>query len=115
MRKGPQRISQDYNDTKLEKGMIITNEPGIYKEGKHGIKTENVLVVVEDEKTEFGQFMRFQVISYCPIDLDGIDVDMLNIKEKMWLNEYHKEVYKLLSAYLNEEEREWLKIKTREI
>lgn len=112
---GPQRISQDYNDTKLEKGMIITNEPGIYKEGKHGIRTENMLLVVEDEETEFGQFMRFEVISYCPIDLDGIDVDMLNSKEKAWLNEYHKKVYNLLSAYLNEEEREWLKIKTREI
>lgn len=112
---GPQRISQDYNDTKLEKGMIITNEPGIYKEGKYGIRTENVLVVVEDEETEFGQFMRFEVISYCPIDLDGIDVGMLNNKEKAWFNEYHKKVYKLLSAYLNEEERQWLKIKTREI
>lgn len=112
---GPQRISQDYNDTKLEKGMIITNEPGIYKEGKHGIRTENVLLAVEDEETEFGQFMRFEVISYCPIDLDGIDVDMLNSKEKAWLNKYHKKVYNFLSAYLNEEEREWLKIKTREI
>lgn len=112
---GPQRISQDYNDTKLEKGMIITNEPGIYKEGKHGIRTENILLVVEDEETEFGQFMRFEVISYCPIDLEGIDVEMLNSKEKAWFNEYHKKVYKLLSAYLNEKEREWLKIKTREI
>ncbi|MCY6369579.1 aminopeptidase P family protein [Clostridium ganghwense] len=112
---GPQRFSQDYNDTKLEKGMIITNEPGIYKEGKHGIRTENVLLVVEDEQTEFGQFMRFEGISYCPIDLEGIDIDMLNDKEKTWLNEYHKKIYNLLSTYLNEDERKWLKRKTREI
>lgn len=111
----PQRFSMQYNDTKLEKGMVITNEPGVYKEGKHGIRTENTLLVVEDECTDSGQFMRFDVISYCPIDLDGIDVSMLTNKEKTWLNDYHKNVYEALSPYLDEAEKEWLKKETRAI
>ena len=112
---GPQNISQKPNTVILEKGMVITNEPGIYKEGKHGIRTENVLLVVLDENTEFGQFMKFETISYCPIDIEGIDVSMLNEKEKQWLNSYHSKVYELISPSLNKEEGEWLKRKTREI
>lgn len=111
----PQRLSIAYNDTKLEKGMILTNEPGIYKEGRHGIRIENTLLVIEDEKTEFGQFMRFDVISYCPIDLEGIDVELLDSKEREWLNNYHGKVYEVLSPYLDEKEREWLKRETRKI
>lgn len=112
---GPQGFSQVPNTTKLEKGMIITNEPGIYKEGKHGIRTENTILVVEDEKTDCGQFMKFETISYCPIDLDGVDVEMLTIEEKNWLNVYHNNVYSKLSIYLNDEEKAWLKYQTREI
>lgn len=112
---GPQGFSQVPNKVKLEKGMVITNEPGIYKEGKHGVRTENTMLVVLDEKTEFGQFMRFKTISYCPIDLEGIDITMLSSDEKHWLNTYHKEVYDRLSPYLNEEEKEWLRKETREI
>ncbi|MDV3426969.1 MAG: aminopeptidase P family protein, partial [Bacillota bacterium] len=111
---GPQRISTIPNDTVFEKGMNITNEPGIYKEGKHGIRTENMMLTLEDEKTEFGQFMKFESITYCPIDLDGIDKDMLTEDEKKWLNTYHKDVYAKLSPYLNEEERSWLEKETRE-
>lgn len=111
----PQRFSMEYNNTRLEKGMVITNEPGVYKEGRHGIRIENTLLVVEDELTESGQFMRFDVISYCPIDLDGIDANFLTDKEKTWLNNYHKKVYEALSPYLDEEEKEWLKKETREI
>ncbi len=112
---GPHRLAAVPNNVVLEKGMIITIEPGVYKEGKHGIRIENVVVVDEDIKTESGQFMRFEVLSYCPIDLDCIDVDMLLPKEREWLNNYHKEVYNKLSPYLNEEEREWLKRETRSI
>lgn len=111
----PQRFSQVPNNIKLEKGMIITNEPGIYKEGKHGIRTENTLLVIEDEKTDFGQFMRFETISYCPIDLDGIEVNMLTNDEKNWINNYHSDIYNKLYPYLDEAEREWLKNQTREI
>lgn len=112
---GPQNFSQVPNKTKLENNMIITVEPGIYREGKHGIRTENTVVVKEDEKTEFGQFLRFETISYCPIDLKGINIDMLDNKEKKWLNDYHKEVYNKLSPYLADDISEWLKINTREI
>ena len=111
---GPQGFRGN-NHVKLEKGMILTNEPGIYKEGKFGIRTENMMLVVEDEKTEFGQFMKFEPITYCPIDLDGINSEMLTAEEKQWLNDYHKDVFNRLSPYLNEEERQWLKEETRDI
>jgi len=112
---GPQGFRKEPNSVKLEKGMVITNEPGIYKEGKHGVRTENIMLVVEEEKTEFGQFMSFEAITYCPIDLDAIDKDMLTDKEKQWLNDYHKMVYKRLSPYLDDEHKTWLKKETREI
>ncbi|MBL4932131.1 aminopeptidase P family protein [Clostridium paridis] len=112
---GPHRISQVPNEIKLEKGMIITNEPGIYREGKHGIRTENMMVACEDIKTEFGKFMKFEAITYCPIDLDGIDKDMLTENEIKWINNYHKDVYLKLAPKLTQEEREWLKEQTRNI
>lgn len=111
----PQRFSIEYNDARLDKGMVITNEPGVYKEGKHGIRTENTILVTEDRLTDSGQFMKFEVLSYCPIDLDGVDASLLTDIEKDWLNDYHKNVYEKLSPYLNDEEREWLKKETREI
>ena len=112
---GPQNISQKVNTVRLEEGMIITNEPGIYKEGKHGIRTENVVLVIKDEKTEFGQFMKFDTISFCPVDLNGINEEMLTVQEKDWLNKYHREVFNKLSPYLKEEEKAWLEKETREI
>lgn len=111
---GPQSIRNN-NNVILEKGMIITNEPGIYLEGKYGIRIENMMLVVEDEKTEFGQFMKFEAITYCPIDLAGINKDMLTESEEQWLNNYHQEVYIKLAPYLNEEEKVWLREETREI
>ena len=95
--------------------MVITNEPGVYKEGKHGIRIENTLLVVKDELNENGQFYRFNTISYCPIDLNGVNVKMINNEERLWLNRYHRNVYERLSPYLNKEEKEFLKYETREI
>ncbi|AIQ21318.1 peptidase M24 [Paenibacillus sp. FSL H7-0357] len=112
---GPQSIRNNTNNVILEKGMIITNEPGIYLEGKYGIRTENMMLVVDDEKTEFGQFMKFETITYCPIDLAGINTDILTESEKQWLNNYHQEVYTKLAPYLNDEESAWLREETREI
>lgn len=112
---GPHNISTVPNTVKLEEGMIVTDEPGIYKEGRHGIRTENMLVVKEYMTTEHGRFMKFEPMTYCPIDIDAIDVDMLTETEKNWLNEYHKLVYSKLSSKLNDETREWLKNYTREI
>lgn len=110
---GPQGIAHQNNTVVLEPGMILTNEPGIYKEGKHGIRTENTLVVVKDETTEFGDFYRFDTISYCPIDLNGVDKDLLSIEELEWLNSYHETVYNKLSPFMNDKEKEFLKELTR--
>ncbi|OUN51724.1 peptidase M24 [Clostridium perfringens] len=113
---GPQSISPVPNKVALEPGMIITNEPGIYREGKHGIRTENTMVVVKyTYSEEFGEFYKFDTISFCPIDLEGLDISLLNEEEKAWLNNYHKKVYDLLSPYLDQEEKEFLKNETRAI
>jgi len=112
---GPHRMSLAPNNVKLEKGMVITNEPGVYKEGKHGIRLENDLVVAKDISTDSGQFMKFEVISFCPLDLDGIDVKLLTEDEREWLNNYHEEVYSKLSPYLDDSEKEWLRKETRRI
>ncbi len=112
---GPQRISQVYNDVVLEEGMVITIEPGVYKEGKHGIRIENVGVVKKDISVDTDQFMSFDTLSYCYIDRNCIDKSLLTLDEINWINDYHKKTYELVSPYLSEEEREWLKEKTREI
>lgn len=106
---GPQRLIQiPRNTVVLEEGMILTNEPGIYTEGKHGIRTENMMIVVKDEETEYGQFMKFETITYCPIDLTGVDQSLLTASELEWLNTYNNTVYTKLSPYLSSEEKEWL-------
>ncbi|WP_297632499.1 aminopeptidase P family protein [uncultured Clostridium sp.] len=111
---GPQSISPVPNKVALEPGMILTNEPGVYRKGKHGIRTENTMLVVKDIKDEeFGEFYKFQVISYCPIDLDGIDKELLSKEERNWLNEYHKETYDKISEFLTEDEKEFLKKYTK--
>ncbi|GLC31052.1 aminopeptidase P family protein [Clostridium omnivorum] len=111
----PQRFSQVPNTIKLIKGMTITIEPGIYKEGLHGIRTENTVLVVEDEKTEFGQFMRFETLSFIPIDRRAIVKEMLTIEEVQWINCYHRKVFEVLSPHINEEEVQWLESETAEI
>lgn len=115
---GPQGFRQtgEAAATALEPGMVITNEPGVYKEGKHGIRTENTLIVEKYMSSEeSGEFYKFRTISYCPIDLDGVDVDLLTFEEKDWLNHYHKTVFEKLSPYLKEDEVEFLRNSTREI
>lgn len=97
----------------LEAGMIITDEPGIYIEGSHGIRTENELLVRYGEKNDYGQFMYFEPITYVPIDLDAINPVLLQKEEKDWLNAYHKQVYEIISPHLNEEEKNWLRTYTR--
>ncbi len=99
----------------IEAGMVITNEPGIYIEGSHGIRTENELLVRNGQKTEYGQFLYFEPITYVPIDLDAVNPDMMTKEDKEQLNAYHAKVYELVSPHLNEEERKWLKEYTRAI
>ncbi|WP_427169761.1 aminopeptidase P family protein [Fusobacterium nucleatum] len=112
---GPHGIRFQYNPQRLEEGMIVTNEPGAYIEGSHGIRIENELLVKEACETEHGKFLNFETITYAPIDLDGIVKTLLTKEEKQQLNEYHSEVYKKLSPYLNKKEKEFLKEYTKSI
>ena len=111
---GPQGFSQ-FNTVKLEENMILTVEPGIYREGSHGVRTENTVLVCQNKITEFGKFMKFKVISYCPIDLDAIDVNILDEGERKWLNEYHQDVYEKISPYVSDDVELWLKENTKPI
>lgn len=99
----------------LEANMVITDEPGIYIEGSHGIRTENELLVCKGEKNEYGQFMYFEPLTLVPIDLDAIDVELMSAQEREWLNVYHQRVRELIGPYLPREEQEWLERYTRKI
>lgn len=99
----------------LEKNMVITDEPGIYVRDSHGIRIENELLVCEDEDNFCGQFMRFEPLTYVPIDLDAVLPDQMTAQERRMLNQYHKSVYATVSPYLDNESREWLRKYTREV
>ena len=96
------------NSAVLEEGMVTTDEPGIYIEGSHGIRTENELLCRKGEKNAYGQFMYFEDLTYVPIDLDGVEISMLEEKDKERLNGYHKEVYEKLAPYFEGEMLKWL-------
>ena len=102
----PQRISKKsmFPSAELLPGMILSNEPGYYKEGEYGIRIENINIVKEDKENE----LKFENISWAPIDRDLIDPDMLNDKELDWINVYHQKVYENLSKFLTQEEQLWL-------
>ena len=110
---GPQGISMQYNPQKLEEGMVVTNEPGIYITGSHGIRIENELLIKKCCESEYGEFLNFETLTYVPIDLDGIVKSMLTLQEKIQLNEYHKNVYEKISPYLNKKEKIFLKEYTK--
>lgn len=99
----------------LEAGMVLTNEPGIYFEGSHGVRLENELLVCNGEKNEYGQFMHMETITYIPFDLDAIEPAVMSAEDKRLLNEYHGVVFEKMAPYLDEEEKEWLKKYTRAI
>ena len=99
----------------LEAGMILTDEPGFYVEGSHGIRLENELLVCEGDKNEYGQFMYFDVLTFIPFDLDAVNTAIMTSSDKKVLNDYHAKVYEKVSPYLDEEEKVWLKTYTREI
>lgn len=116
---GPNHFRYSVNannlDAVLLPGMITTDEPGIYKTNQFGIRIENELLCQKWKKNEYGQFLEFAYLTYAPIDLDGIDVNLMNEQEKQWLNDYHSRVYELISPHLTRDEREWLKIYTQAI
>ena len=108
-------VPERHDSGVLEEGMITTDEPGVYMEGKYGIRTENELVCRKAEKNEYGQFMYFENLTYVPFDLDAIDPKQMTEVEKKRLNDYHANVYKVVSPYLQGEELAWLKEATRAI
>lgn len=114
---GPQGLSWQYAEGRpeavIEEGMDITNEPGIYIEGSHGIRIENVMVAQNDAKNEYGQFMHFKTLTWVPIDMEAIDEKYLTETQKAFLYAYQREVFEKVSPYLDEEEKEWLLAETR--
>ena len=108
---GPQNIRMDENPTVLETGMIISNEPGLYRSGAYGIRIENLVHVIPAGETEFGRFLQFETLTLFPIDKELIDAELLSDSEKDWLDAYHRRVYESLSPQLNPEERAWLEAK----
>ena len=99
----------------FEAGMVVTDEPGIYIDGSHGVRVENELLVCNGEKNDYGQFMYFETITHIPMDLDAINPDIMTIEEKNWLNDYHKDVFDMISPHLDNDEKEWLAKYTRAI
>lgn len=112
---GPHQIRMNHMPTLLKPGMTVTDEPGIYKAGKHGVRTENTLLIVPAQETDFGKFYRFEALTMCPIDKEPIRLDMLSDEERQWLNSYHRTVYEKLAPHLDEETKEWLKEACKEI
>lgn len=112
---GPHQIRMEYRPAPLVEGMTVTDEPGIYLEGRFGVRIENTLVVVPYMETEFGRFLQFEPLTLCPIDLSPVIAGMLTAEEKAWLNDYHRTVYDKLAPFLDEDEREWLRENTREV
>ncbi|HZK94136.1 MAG TPA: aminopeptidase P family protein [Prolixibacteraceae bacterium] len=106
---GPMSIRPEYNSEPIRAGQIITNEPGIYREGEYGIRIENVLVCKKDFQSNFGSFLSFDTITMCPIDRKLVDRQLLNDEEITWLNSYHTKVLSELGSRLNPEVMKWLK------
>lgn len=99
----------------IEPGIICSDEPGLYFAGDFGTRTENLILCVEDEKNEYGQFLKFEFLTKAPIDLEALDTRFMDDADIERLNTYHKDVYETISPYMNDEEKEWLKHVTREI
>ena len=105
---GPHQIRHTWKPAPLHAGMTVTNEPGIYRAGKHGVRIENTMLIVEDGETEFGKFLRLEPLTLCPIDLTPVIWEMMTPEEVDYINNYHKKVYEELAPYLNDEERKSL-------
>ncbi len=112
---GPHQIRMEWKPAPLVAGMTVTDEPGVYVEGRFGVRIENTLLIVPYQDTDFGSFLQFEPLTLCPIDLKPVDFSLLTEKEKKWLNQYHAMVRQRLSPLLDEEHRQWLEEATREI
>ena len=112
---GPHQIRMEWKPAKLRAGMTVTDEPGIYLEGRFGVRIENTLLVVPAGETECGKFLGFETLTLCPIDVKPIIVEMLTADERQWLNDYHAMVFNRLKNSLNGEEKAWLAVATAPI
>ena len=119
---GPGKIITEYSpvfpyakQTPVDVGMLFSNEPGVYKPGRHGVRLENNLLVQEDCKNEFGRFLKFETVTFCPFERSLILPELLTEEERNWINDYHAQTFEKLSPWLNEEECGWLKDKTKPI
>ena len=112
---GPQSIRPDLKNQEMLPGMVTSNEPGLYREGLHGIRHENLIVCQPKTVNEFGEFYQFETITLCYFDTSALLTKLLNQKEIDWLNAYNERVYQEVSPYLEEQERIWLRNKTKAI
>ena len=106
---GPHQIRMEWIPARLQAGMTVTDEPGVYLGGRFGVRIENTLLVVPAEETECGRFLGFETLTLCPIETSPIIKELLTPEEIQWLNDYHTTVYERLSPYLNEDEKAWLR------
>ena len=112
---GPQSIRPQDNGVEMAPGMISSNEPGIYRPGKHGVRHETLMMTCDDQETEFGRFMMFETLTLCPFDTRAIHINLINEPERNWLNSYHQKVFDQISPLLNKKVKEWLKTRTQMI
>ena len=106
---GPHQIRMEWIPARLQAGMTVTDEPGVYLGGRFGVRIENTLLVVPAEETECGRFLGFETLTLCPIETSPIIKELMTPEEIQWLNDYHTMVYERLSPYLNEDEKAWLR------
>ena len=106
---GPHQIRMEWVPARLQAGMTVTDEPGVYLEGRFGVRIENTLLVAPYMETEFGKFLQFEPLTLCPIDKTPIVLEMMTPEEIEWLNAYHQHVFDTLSPYLSDEENRWLR------
>lgn len=112
---GPMSIRQEFNDRVIEAGMLISNEPALYRQGEYGLRTENLIICLKDQSTEFGNFLRFDTMTLCPIDTKAIDKSLMTPEEINWLNNYHQTVFQELAPLLSPELKKYLKEITKAI
>ena len=110
---GPHQIRMEWRPAPLRAGMTVTDEPGLYLEGKFGVRIENTLLIVPAATTPFGEFLGFETLTLAPIDTTPVLPDMLTAEERQWLNSYHRRVRETLSPHLSAAEAAWLKAAAR--
>jgi len=112
---GPQRIATQPNLVPIKPGMLMSNEPGFYKNGEYGIRLENIIMAKNYGASDYGKFLCFETLTFAPFELEAVDKELLSLQEIDWLNDYHNEVYVKLSPHLSADERAWLREETKNI